>query len=159
EDSGLSFPFASVLVATNQSFCNHEDYLTDVHMERQELFDRTTYNFCCGKQINLSRAQQTTRQRMIALVTTEQDAQTDASVVCDAQIDAVLVLKGSTRKNSSMSMTQEKVYIWSPPPHIRCEELPYWAAHMLQATDVVVIDGNSTRTYSWHDLRQSWWFG
>jgi carbamoylphosphate synthase large subunit len=161
EDSGISFPFASVLVAKNKSFRSHEDYLTDVHTERQQLFDRTTYTLCCGKQVSLSRdpSPLPNGRRVISLITDHQNAKAVSSAVEDARIDAVLVIKPAAEATVPITSATDKLYIWCPPAHIPRADFAYWAAHLLQATEVNVIDGQKSQTHSWRDLRQSWWFG
>jgi carbamoylphosphate synthase large subunit len=161
DDSGLSFPFASVLVAQNKRFRTHDDYLADVHMERQQLLDQSTYVFSCGRRIDVSRSGscRATNRRLVALIRDEQRVEAVSSALDDPRIEAVLVLGKPKNENLLNLSGSGRLYFWEPPEYIPAEALAYWAGHLLQATDVEVVEGGITRQHSWRDLRRSWWFG
>jgi ATP-grasp domain len=160
EDAGLSFPFGSVLVAENKQFRTHEDYLVGVQMERHALFDESNFTCSCGKRVDLSghRSHRANRQRVLAVLPDECNVTAVLSAISDTEIDAVLILGGFS-ESFTRATGQEKLYFWSPPVEIAEQDLLYWAGHLLQATEVRAINGENVQTFSWQQLRRSWWFG
>ena len=161
DDAGVSFPFASVLVAHNRGFRSHDDYLVGVHMERQQLLDQSTYTFACGKRIDISRPGEyrTANRRVVVLIKDGSGMEHLASALDDSEIDAVLVLGRPNRERVQRCAIHEKLYFWDPPTCISHEDLGYWAGYLLRATDVQIVEDGVAQLHAWHDLRRSWWFG
>jgi predicted ATP-grasp superfamily ATP-dependent carboligase len=159
DDAGLSFPLAAVYVAKDMNFRTHEDYLTDMHTEREGLVDRSTYRFSCGTPVNRfprSVGHVNGGRRTITLVPDERDQHGISAALADSDVDAVVVLESENRIRREK---HEKLHFWSAPINFRREELPYWMAHLFRATEVRVMDQGAFRTHSWTDLRRAWWFG
>jgi hypothetical protein len=161
DDAGVSFPFASVLVAQNKNFRCHDDYLVGVHMERQQLLDQSTYAFACGKSIDISRPGEyrAPSRRVVALIKDGGGMRDLSWLLDDPEIDGVLVLGRPNQESSLHWPASEKLHFWDPPQYIAHEDLAYWAGYLLRATDVQVMEEDGiTRVRSWRDLRRSWWF-
>ena len=158
QDSGLSFPYAAVLVAKNKNFRRHDDYLTGIHTERHGLSDRSTYTFSCGKSVDRLplTSYRTNERRTIALIKEDNAENWIATTLADPRIFAVIVVK---RDAGPINFGQQhnKVYLWVPPPHLVEGDLTYWMAHLFRATDVQVMDGESLSTVSRNDLQNARW--